>query len=84
MPARANHLPTHLERSGLQKLIGIPELPAAKLHPVGGRTIKTLLAKGWIEHGSSDRVYRITPAGKAAMREALPMNKGNRPAIDAT
>jgi hypothetical protein len=36
MPARDSHLPTHLERSGLQKLIGIPELPAAKLRPVGG------------------------------------------------
>jgi hypothetical protein len=62
----ASHPPTDLERSGLQQLLGIPELDAAKLQPVGDRTIKPLLAKGWIERGSADRV---TPDGESALRE---------------
>jgi DNA-binding PadR family transcriptional regulator len=80
MPPRASHLPNHLERNGLQKLLGGRELPATKLHPTGAQTIKTMVAKGWIERGSSERVYRITPAGEAAVRAPLPMTKGNRPA----
>jgi len=44
-------------------------------------TVAKMLDKGWIERGSSDRVFRITPAGEAAGRAELSLNKGNRPAI---
>ena len=71
MPARPSHLPTHIERSALQALLGGRELTAAGLTR-GRATIKTMLGKGWIEHGSSHRVYRITPTGVAALRAPLP------------
>jgi hypothetical protein len=72
MPQRAGHLPTYLERSVLQKLTG-GEIPATGLSPV--TTVGKLFAKGWIEYGSSPRVYRITPTGEAALRAKLPMKK---------
>ena len=83
MPPRASHLPNHIERSGLQKLSGGRELPLTKLHPAGARTIKAMVAKGWIEQGSSEGVYRITACGESAKRAELPMTKGSRPAVDA-
>jgi hypothetical protein len=45
-------------------------------------TFVKLLAKGWIERGSSAQVCRITPTGGAALQAKLPMTKGNRPAIE--
>jgi hypothetical protein len=71
MPARPSHLPTHLERIALQKLL-TGELPSAKLRPTSSRIIGKLVAKGWIERGSAPRIYRITAAGEAAMRAKLP------------
>ena len=72
MPIRSSHLPTHLERIVLQKLLA-GESPSAKLSPTTrSRLIEKLVAKGWIEHGSAARIYRITPAGEAAMRAKLP------------
>jgi hypothetical protein len=69
MPPRAGHLPTVFERKILQKL-SRGELPATRLSPVA--TVRKLLAKGWIGHGSSLRVYRIMPAGEVALRAKLP------------
>jgi hypothetical protein len=82
MSPRANHLPNIYERSVLQMLRGVSELPPANLPSTSPQTINKLLAKGWIEHGSSHRVCRITPSGEAALRAELPMDKGNRPAIE--
>jgi len=81
MSPRASHLPNIYERTVLQMLRGPSELATAKLPSTSSHTIKKLLAKGWIEHGSSHRVCRITPTGEAALQAELPMNKGNRPAI---
>jgi hypothetical protein len=78
MPPRASHLPNVFERTVLQKLTA-GEKPAADL--IRGVTVEKLLAKGWIDHGSSPRVYRITPAGEAALRAKLPLNKGSRAAL---
>jgi hypothetical protein len=75
MPPRASHLPTYLERSILQKL-SRGEIPATGLSPVA--TVGKMLTKGWIEHGSSPRVYRITPAGEAALRAKLPLREAER------
>ena len=73
MPLRASHLPSYRERCGLQQLLGGRELTAADLHPANSNTIKNMLAKGWIESGSSDSNFRITLAGEAALRAELPM-----------
>lgn len=52
MPARLDHLPNHYERSILQKLR--ERGGAGQIADAGGRTtIRKLLEKGWIEHGSS-------------------------------
>jgi hypothetical protein len=75
MPPRASHLPNINERIVLQGLRGVGELAAAQLPSTSSQTIKKLLAKGWIEHGSSDRVYGITPTGEAALRAELPMDR---------
>jgi hypothetical protein len=80
MPPRASHLPNIYERSVLQKLSSNVEMPTANLS--SSATFVKLLAKGWIERGSSAQVYRITPTGSAALRAKLPMNKGIRPAIE--
>ena len=69
MPARANHLPNVFERNALQEL-RIGELPGPRLGTAS--VIAKLLAKGWIERGSTARIYRITPAGKEALRMHLP------------
>jgi hypothetical protein len=78
MPPRASHLPNVFERTVLQKLT-TGEKPAADL--IRGVTAKKLLAKGWIEHGNSPQVYRITPAGEAALRAKLPVDKGSKAAL---
>jgi len=78
MPPRAKHLPNIHERSVLQKL-SKGALPVTELRSAA--TVAKMLDKGWIERGSSDRVFRITPAGEAAGRAELSLNKGNRPAI---
>jgi hypothetical protein len=72
MPARDKHLPTHRERIVLQRLRVRDELSAKDLEPSTHRTILRLMAKGWIERGSSAGRYRITSAGNEAMRAPLP------------
>jgi hypothetical protein len=71
MPARSSHLPNHYERSALTKLASGRELPAAKLFPASRQTIAKLLEKGWIERAEQTQVYRITEAGKAALRAEM-------------
>jgi hypothetical protein len=73
MPARAKHLPNHFERTILQKLRTRDELSARNLEPTGHGIILKLMAKGWIERGTSSGHYRITPAGDAALRTPLPI-----------
>jgi hypothetical protein len=78
MPPRPPHLPHNIEREALQKMSPIYALPLAKLHPAGERTVARMLAKGWIEQdldGSAGAVYRITPAGKAALKQKIPIRR---------
>jgi len=75
MPTRASHLPTHLERSALQKLAARGELSARSLEPTGKRTILKMMAKGWVERGGVRGTYRITSAGNGALRAQLPMGR---------
>jgi hypothetical protein len=35
-----------------------------------------MVAKGWIEAGISDLIYRITPASEVAMRAKIPIDEG--------
>ncbi|MCS3929239.1 hypothetical protein M2175_004270 [Bradyrhizobium elkanii] len=72
MPARASHLPTSSERDALQKLRAGRELTLRALEPTGQRTIVNMLAKGWIERGSTAGTHRITPAGLAALLIKIP------------
>jgi len=62
---RPSHIPNHYERSALTKLASGRELRLSELS-VGRHAIAKLLEKGWIERAGS--LYRITEAGKAALR----------------
>jgi hypothetical protein len=73
MPARASHLPTHVERIILQKLRG-SELSLRELEPTSRSTILKLTKKGWIERGRSIGTYRITALGEKAVRAMLPLD----------
>jgi hypothetical protein len=75
MPARASHLPSHVERRALQELRSRGELSARNLLPTGQQSILKMMAKGWVENGGSAGTYRITPAGEAALRAQLPMRR---------
>jgi hypothetical protein len=68
MPARDSHLPNVYERNALQEL-KIGELPGRRIGTAS--LIAKLLAKGWIEHGTAARTYRITSAGIEALRTPL-------------
>ena len=68
MPARDSHLPNVYERNALQEL-KIGELPGRRIDTAS--LIAKLLAKGWIEHGTAARTYRITSAGIEALRTPL-------------
>jgi hypothetical protein len=74
MPARASHLPSYIERRALQELRLWGELSARNLLPTGQQSVLKMLAKGWIERGSTG-TYRITPAGDAALRAQLPIDR---------
>jgi hypothetical protein len=78
MPPRPSHLPHNLERTALQKLCATQGLLLAQLHPAGPQTIARMLEKGWIER-QSDNIggtrYCITPAGKAALKAKLPLDR---------
>ena len=75
MPARASHLPSHIERRALLELRSRGELSARDLQPTGRRPILKMMAKGWVEGGGSTGTYRITSAGEAALRAQLPMDR---------
>jgi hypothetical protein len=81
MPARQKNLPSYVERTALQRLHPGEELSARDLEPTTARTILKLLAKGWIELGSSSGRYRITPAGDAALSAPLPLYFGEAAAV---
>jgi hypothetical protein len=72
MPARANHLPAYFERIALQKLRLGHELSARDLEPTSKRTLKKLMAKGWLEGGNAIGTYRITRSGEEALSAPLP------------
>ena len=71
MTPRSSHIPNYYERSALTKLASGHELGVSKLSPVGRKTIGKLLEKGWIERAGSTQLYRITEAGKAALRAEM-------------
>jgi hypothetical protein len=73
VPARANHLPNHLERVALQKLRTGRELSLRDLEPTSRTTILRLTNKGWIERGLAIGTYRITSLGEHAVRAQLPL-----------
>jgi hypothetical protein len=70
MSPRDSRLPNVFERNALQEL-KLGELPAQRVGT--SSVIAKLLAKGWIEHGSAARTYRITFAGTEALRTPLPI-----------
>ena len=78
MPPRPSHIPHNLERTALQKLSAAQGLPLAQLHPAGPQTIARMLEKGWIERQSDVGAiirYCITPAGQAALKAKIPMER---------
>jgi hypothetical protein len=75
MPARASHLPSHIERRALLELRSRGELSARDLEPTGRRPILKMMAKGWVEGGVKPSTYRITAAGHEALRAPLPMHR---------
>ena len=79
MPARASHLPSHIERRALQELRSRGELSARNLEPTGHQSILKMIGKGWLERGASTGTYRITPAGEAALRAQLPIHRNKKP-----
>jgi hypothetical protein len=53
-------------------------LSSTQLHPAGKQTIAGMLTKGWIETQLDARAgarYRITPAGKAALKAKIPPDR---------
>jgi hypothetical protein len=76
MPARANHLPAYFERIALQKLRPGHELSARDIEPTSKRTLKKLMAKGWLEGGNAIGTYRITRSGEEALSAPLPRRRG--------
>ena len=71
MPPRLCHLPHSKERSALQRLATGIELSANALHPCGLPTIAKMVGKTWIE-AVGNGIYRITPAGAAALKAEIP------------
>jgi hypothetical protein len=75
MPQRPGNLPHSLERTGLQRMHATRGLTAKQLHPVGPRTIASMIAKGWVEKqmdANGGERYCITPAGDAALKAKIP------------
>jgi hypothetical protein len=81
MSRRASHLPTHHERTVMQKMRALGQLPVRE---AASRTIVKMLAKGWIERDRSNEAFRVTAAGEAALKAQLPLSRANRPATEAT
>jgi hypothetical protein len=75
MPKRASHLPTHIERTALQKLRERGELTELQLEPTRYLTIEKMMIKGWVEHGCASSTYRITRGGKEALSTPMPLRQ---------
>jgi DNA-binding IclR family transcriptional regulator len=73
VPARPSHLPTNSERDALQRLRASGEMTLKAIGPTSHRVVLKMMAKGWVEHGSEGRTYRITPDGNAALRAKMPV-----------
>jgi hypothetical protein len=71
MPARASHLPTHIERTALQKLRERGELSERGLEPTALPTITKMKTKGRIERGRGGDTYRITPTDEESLRTPM-------------
>jgi hypothetical protein len=81
MPPRPSHLPHNIERTTLQKMSATYGLPLSKLHPAGEKTIAGMVAKGWVEKlvdANAGSRFRITPAGKAALKAKIPIDDFRR------
>ena len=79
MPARPSHIPAYRERCALQTFLGADWLPVADLYPAGPSTIAGMVNKGWIEQSldAAGMKYRITPAGRAALKAVIPTKRLN-------
>jgi hypothetical protein len=75
MPRRASHLPTHIERTALQKLRERGELTELQLEPTRIVTIAKMMIKGWVENGCASSTYRITRNGEEALRTPIPLRQ---------
>jgi DNA-binding IclR family transcriptional regulator len=73
VPARPSHLPTNSERDALQRLRASGEMTLKALGPTTHRVVLKMIVKGWVEHGSESRTYRITAEGDAALRAKMPL-----------
>ncbi|MET0220236.1 MAG: hypothetical protein ABW213_06245 [Tardiphaga sp.] len=73
MPSRPSHLPHYVERTALQKLRAVIELPATHLMPAGQKTLANMVQKGWIAAQPGTARYRITPHGEAALKAPIPI-----------
>ena len=74
MTPRDAHLPNHRERTAMLLLRTHGELPLLKLYPTGLSTITRMVEKAWVERVGSN-LYRITPAGEAALKAELPAHR---------
>ncbi len=53
------------------------ELPLKELYPTGAMAVTRMFEKGWVDLVGS-AMYRITSAGKAALRAELPTGDRKR------
>jgi DNA-binding PadR family transcriptional regulator len=73
MAPRVSNLPHVGERHALQILLSGNWKPATSLYPTQAGTLAKMIAKGWIEQRATSKIeYRITEAGRNALRHQLP------------
>jgi DNA-binding PadR family transcriptional regulator len=73
MSPRNESLPANQERHALQVMLSGNWKPAPALYPTQERVLTKMVAKGWIEQRRSKSMeYRITEAGRNALRARLP------------
>ena len=78
MPPRPRHLPDNRERTALQKMSASRWSSLAQLSPLSEKVIAGMVGKGWVEKKLDARTgarYRITPAGVAALKAKIPINR---------
>jgi hypothetical protein len=71
MPPRSPELPSVFERDVLQLLVSGIWKTRAQLKSPSSATLNKLVAKGWVEFDEM-RGFRITDAGRNALRRKLP------------